>query len=261
MQGKLTADRQISGVEAPATAPEADRAEPATPGLPPVRKTIEVEGVTRIYHLGRVEVPGLVDITLAIERGEMACIMGKSGSGKSTLLRQLSLIDRPDRGRIFIDGQEVTRLGEGPRSHLRLAKLGYVFQEFALVPELTAEENVYLPGMMLGRPNVDYRRRATEILELVGLAERMRHRPRELSGGEQQRVAIARALINDPSVIFADEPTANLDSMSGRAVMETLMDLNRRLEVTVVFVSHDADDERYAGRVLFLRDGRLAEGF
>ena len=261
MQGKLTTDRAISGVETPATALEADRAEPATPGLRPVRKTIEVEGVSRIYHLGRVEVPGLVDITLSIERGEMVCIMGKSGSGKSTLLRQLSLIDRPDRGRIFIDGQEVTRLGEGPRSHLRLAKLGYVFQEYALVPELTAEENVYLPGMMLGRPNVDYRRRATEILELIGLAERMRHRPRELSGGEQQRVAIARALINEPSVIFADEPTANLDSISGRTVMETLMDLNRRLEVTVVFVSHDADDQRFAGRVLFLRDGRLAEGF
>jgi putative ABC transport system ATP-binding protein len=261
MQGKLTTDRAISGVETPATALEADRAEPATPGLRPVRKTIEVEGMSRIYHLGRVEVPGLVDITLSIERGEMVCIMGKSGSGKSTLLRQLSLIDRPDRGRIFIDGQEVTRLGEGPRSHLRLAKLGYVFQEYALVPELTAQENVYLPGMMLGRPNVDYRRRATEILELIGLAERMRHRPRELSGGEQQRVAIARALINEPSVIFADEPTANLDSISGRAVMETLMDLNRRLEVTVVFVSHDADDQRFAGRVLFLRDGRLAEGF
>ena len=261
MQGKLTTDRAISGVETPATALEADRAEPATPGLRPVRKTIEVEGVSRIYHLGRVEVPGLVDITLSIERGEMVCIMGKSGSGKSTLLRQLSLIDRPDRGRIFIDGQEVTRLGEGPRSHLRLAKLVYVFQEYALVPELTAQENVYLPGMMLGRPNVDYRRRATEILELIGLAERMRHRPRELSGGEQQRVAIARALINEPSVIFADEPTANLDSISGRTVMETLMDLNRRLEVTVVFVSHDADDQRFAGRVLFLRDGRLAEGF
>lgn len=261
MQRKLTADREIFGVEASGVAPEADRAEPPTPGLRPARKTIEVERVSRIYHLGRVEVPGLVDITLSVEHGEMVCIMGKSGAGKSTLLRQLSLIDRPDRGRIFIDGQEVTRLGEGPRSHLRLAKLGYVFQEYALVPELTAQENVFLPGMMLGRPNVDYRRRATEILELVGLAERIRHRPRELSGGEQQRVAIARALINEPSVIFADEPTANLDSMSGRTVMETLMDLNRRLEVTVVFVSHDADDHRYAGRVLFLRDGRLAEGF
>jgi len=259
--GKMTADREITVVKAPTTTLEAGGAEPTLPALQPPPKAIEVEGVSRIYRLGRVEVPGLVDITLSIERGEMACIMGKSGSGKSTLLRQLSLIDRPDRGRIFIDGQEVTRLGEGPRSHLRLAKLGYVFQEYALVPELTAQENVYLPGMMLGRPNVDYRRRATEILELVGLAERMRHRPRELSGGEQQRVAIARALINEPSVIFADEPTANLDSMSGRTVMETLMDLNRRLAVTVVFVSHDADDRRYAGRVLFLRDGRLADGF
>ncbi|HYM50457.1 MAG TPA: ABC transporter ATP-binding protein [Candidatus Limnocylindrales bacterium] len=227
----------------------------------PTLPAIDVEGVSRNYHLGRVEVRALSAVTLTIARGEMVCVMGRSGSGKSTLLRQLSLIDRPDAGRITIDGVEVTRLPERSRSHLRLAKLGYVFQEYALVPELTAEENVYLPGMMLGHPRGDYRWRARDILGLVGLGDRISHRPRELSGGEQQRVAIARSLINNPSVIFADEPTANLDSISGRTVMETLMDLNRRLSVTVVFVSHDADDRRYAGRVLFLRDGRLAEGF
>lgn len=217
--------------------------------------------MSKTYRLGRVIVKALTDVTLTVLQGEMVCIMGKSGSGKSTLLRQLSLIDRPDEGLITIEDQEVTRLPEGERSHLRLAKLGYVFQEYALVPELTAEENVYLPGMMLGRPHTDYRRRAAQILALVGLGERTKHRPRELSGGEQQRVAIARALINEPSVIFADEPTANLDSISGRTVMETLMDLNRQLGVTIVFVSHDVDDRRYAGQVLFLRDGRLAAGF
>ncbi len=227
----------------------------------PAPVAIQVDRVSKTYRLGRVIVKALTDVTLTVLQGEMVCVMGKSGSGKSTLLRQLSLIDRPDEGLITIDGQEVTRLPEGQRSHLRLAKLGYVFQEYALVPELTAEENVYLPGMMLGRPHTHYRRRAAQILTLVGLGERTTHRPRELSGGEQQRVAIARALINEPSVIFADEPTANLDSISGRTVMETLMDLNRQLGVTIVFVSHDVDDRRYARRVLFLRDGRLAEGF
>jgi putative ABC transport system ATP-binding protein len=222
---------------------------------------ITVDGVDKTYHLGTIEVRALVEVSFGIDVGEMVCIMGRSGSGKSTLLRQLSLIDRPDRGRITIDGLEVTRLAEGARTHLRLSRLGYVFQEYALVPELTAEENVYLPAMMLGRPGVEYRARAREILALVGLGDRVKHRPRELSGGEQQRVAIARALVNEPAVIFADEPTANLDSVSGGAVMETLMGLNRRLGVTVVFVSHDLDDRRYAGRVLFLRDGRLAEGF
>jgi putative ABC transport system ATP-binding protein len=227
----------------------------------PASVAIQVDRVSKTYRLGRVIVKALTDVTLTVLQGEMVCVMGKSGSGKSTLLRQLSLIDRPDEGLITIEGQEVTRLPEGERSHLRLAKLGYVFQEYALVPELTAEENVYLPGMMLGRPNTDYRRRAAQILTLVGLGERTKHRPRELSGGEQQRVALARALINEPSVIFADEPTANLDSISGRTVMETLMDLNRQLGVSIVFVSHDVDDRRYAGQVLFLRDGRLAEGF
>ncbi len=216
-----------------------------------------MDSVNKTYHLGTVAVNALVDVSLTVERGEMVAVMGKSGSGKSTLLRQLSLIDRPDRGRIEIDGQEVTRLAESTRTYLRLSRLGYVFQEYALVPELTAEENVYLPAMMLGRPGVDYRARAKEILGLVGLGDRLRHRPRELSGGEQQRVAIARALVNDPSVVFADEPTANLDSISGDTVMRTLTDLNRRLGVTIVFVSHDVDDRRYAQRVLFLRDGRL----
>ena len=222
------------------------------------RPAVTVDRVDKTYHLGSVSVRALVDVSLTIDRGEMVAVMGKSGSGKSTLLRQLSLIDRPDHGRIEIDGREVTHLDEGERTRLRLARLGYVFQEYALVPELTAEENVYLPAMMLGRRGVDYHTRAKEILALVGLGERLRHRPRELSGGEQQRVAIARALMNDPTVVFADEPTANLDSLSGATVMRTLTELNERLGVTIVFVSHDLDDRRYARRVLFLRDGRLA---
>ena len=139
---------------------------------------------------------------------------------------------------------------------MRLTHLGYIFQEYALLGELTAHENVYLPGMMLGSKTTDYRRKAAELLEMVGLGERTNHKPRELSGGEQQRVAIARALINSPLVLFADEPCANLDSISSEVVMETLLKLNRELGTTIVFVSHDTDDKKYANRFVFLKDGR-----
>ena len=181
------------------------------------RPVIEIEGVTKSYALGTVTVQALRDITLTIDGGEMLCIMGKSGSGKSTLLRQLSLIDRPTSGRITLEGRDVLALSEGKRSAMRLARLGYVFQEYALIPELTAQENVSLPAMMLGARPREYRARAAALLEQVGMGERLHHRPKELSGGEQQRVAIARALVNNPAIVYADEPTANLDSVSGRA--------------------------------------------
>jgi putative ABC transport system ATP-binding protein len=220
---------------------------------------LAADHLTKVYRSGRLHVRALDDVSLRVRRGAMVCIMGKSGSGKSTLLRQLGLIDRPDEGTIVIGGREVTALSERRRGRLRLAKLGYVFQEYALLNELTAEENVYLPAMMLGGRAAGSRRRALELLSLVGLGERARHRPKELSGGEQQRVAIARALINEPHIVFADEPTANLDSASAGTVMETLQRLNGQLAVTVVFVSHDPDDRAYASELLFLRDGALVE--
>jgi len=217
---------------------------------------INVKNLTRIYKMGNVEVKALVDVSVGIETGDVTCIMGKSGSGKSTLLRQLGLIDRPTSGQILLEGKDVTRLSDGARSKLRLTYLGYIFQEFALLAEMTAHENVYLPGMMLGVKAADYRKRAEELLELVGLKERMHHKPKELSGGEQQRVAIARALINNPRVLFADEPCANLDTLSSERVMGTLVKLNKELGVTIVFVSHDPDDKKYANRFIFLKDGR-----
>lgn len=216
---------------------------------------IAVNSLSRIYSVGKVEVKALVDVSLALEDGDVTCVMGKSGSGKSTLLRQLGLIDRPTSGQILLDGQDVTRLSDGARARMRLTRLGYIFQEFALLSELTAHENVYLPGMMLGG-DPSYEKRAAELLGLVGLGDRIRHRPKELSGGEQQRVAIARALINNPRVLFADEPCANLDSISSEIVMETLLRLNRDMGVTIVFVSHDPDDKKYAKRLIFLKDGR-----
>ena len=220
---------------------------------------VVAEHLTKTYQMGQVEVRALDDVRVRIGAGAMACIMGKSGSGKSTLLRQLGLIDRPTSGQIWLHGQEVTGLPEHRRSELRLSRLGYVFQEYALLPELTAAENVYLPAMMAGRPGRDCRRRAAELLGLVGLAARAGHRPRELSGGEQQRVAIARALVNQPRVVFADEPTANLDSASASAVMQTLRKLRDTLGVTVVFVSHDPDDAQYATQLIRLSDGRITE--
>jgi putative ABC transport system ATP-binding protein len=233
--------------------------EPEGGGPPPPAVAIHVDHLSKTYRLGRIPVRALDDISLDVLQGEMVCIMGKSGSGKSTLLRQLSLVDRPTAGTVLIHGREVTRLPEVDRAVLRLGGLGYVFQEYALLPELTALENVRLPALMLGRRGQDDRARAADLLRLVGLGDRFRHRPRELSGGEQQRVAIARAIVNHPRVVFADEPTANLDSLSATTVMETLRDLNRRLRVTIVFVSHDPDDARYATRVIRLADGKLVE--
>lgn len=227
--------------------------------MTPQSLAIKIEHVTKTYHMGMVAVHALDDISLEIPTGCMACIIGKSGSGKSTLLRQLSLIDKPTKGSIYIHNKEVTKLSEYKRSAMRLSRLGYVFQEYALLAELTALENVYLPAMMLGKSAAQYKKQATELLDLVGLEPHAKHRPKELSGGEQQRVAIARALINQPQIIYADEPTANLDSLSARTVMETLVRLNEELRVTILFVSHDPDDKKYAQRLIYLKDGKLSK--
>ncbi|RLC63534.1 MAG: ABC transporter ATP-binding protein [Chloroflexi bacterium] len=171
----------------------------------------------------------------------------------------MGLLDWPTSGSILFGNQEVTHVSEGARARLRLRQLGYVFQEYALLGELTAHQNVYLPGMMLSESAVDYRKRARELLELVGLGERINHYPKELSGGEQQRVAIARALINNPRVVLADEPCANLDTISSKVVMETLVRLNHELGITIIFVSHDPEDKKYARSVIVLSDGRILQ--
>jgi putative ABC transport system ATP-binding protein len=221
---------------------------------------IEAHELHKIYTMGDVRVNALEDITFSVEAGEMVCIMGKSGSGKSTLLRQMGLLDRPTKGILKIGGKAVTRMGEGERADLRLNFLGYVFQEYALLGELTALENVYLPGMMLGKKGEDFKKRASELLTMVGLGSREKHLPKELSGGEQQRVAIARALINTPKIVFADEPCANLDTISSKTVMETLVKLNTDMKVTVIFVSHDPEDKKYARRIIQLKDGHMIPG-
>lgn len=218
----------------------------------------KIQELIKIYDMGKVRVTALNSVSFIVPDGAMVAITGRSGSGKSTLLRQMGLIDRPTTGIIIFEGKDITKLGEGERAKLRLGYLGYVFQEYALLGELTSLQNVFLPGMMLNRRS-NYKSRAGELLELVGLSHRVMHYPKELSGGEQQRVAIARALINNPRVLLADEPCANLDTVSSNMVMETLVRLNRELKLTIVFVSHDPADKKYARTVITLSDGKIIE--
>ena len=215
---------------------------------------IKVEHLTRIYD-GKAPVTALNDISFEIMNGEFVAIMGRSGSGKSTLLHQLSLIDTPTEGNIFLNKVDITTLSDTQKTDFRLDHLGYVFQEYALIVEFSALENVYLPAMALGTNATKYKKRAEELLKLVGLGERLDHYPHELSGGEQQRVAIARALINEPEIVFADEPTANLDIASAQTVLELFSKLNKELHQTIVMVTHEEDDKKYVDRVIRLEDG------
>jgi putative ABC transport system ATP-binding protein len=222
---------------------------------------IQVKKLSKTFGRGNTEVKALDSVSFDIAEGEMLCIMGKSGSGKSTLLRQLGLLDFPTSGSLLLHTTDLTKLSDDERSHFRLEYLGYVFQDFALIQELTALENVFMPGFMRGGKRNNYHQKSKELLELVGLQERIYHLPKELSGGEQQRVAIARALINTPKVIFADEPCANLDSVSSRTIMEILTRLNKEFGSTIIFVSHDPDDIKYSSRTIYLKDGKVVEPY
>ncbi|NLX49741.1 MAG: ABC transporter ATP-binding protein [Methanospirillum sp.] len=220
---------------------------------------IRGESLTRVYGMGSVEVRALDGVDLEIARGEFVGVMGASGSGKSTLLHLLGLLDRPTGGGLVIDGVDVTRLSEGEREVFRLRRLGYVFQDYALVPELTAQENVYLPSKVRGMTVKECTLVCREILDQVGLKDRAGFLPGELSGGEQQRVAIARALVNRPALLLADEPCANLDSRNSVLILDLIRALNRELRQTVVMVSHEDWHRQYFDRVLYLRDGRIVE--
>ena len=217
---------------------------------------IRVKNLKKIYP-GKVPTHALQGISFEITEGEFVAIMGKSGSGKSTMLHQLGLLDSPTEGEIIIDDVDISKLSDRDKTLFRLQRLGYVFQEYALIFELTALENVLLPAFALNGSRQSYKERAIEMLNRVGLKERVDHRPNELSGGEQQRLAIARALINNPKILFADEPTANLDTNSSREILELFKKLNKEMGQTIVLVTHEPDDRKYVDRVIWIKDGLL----
>jgi putative ABC transport system ATP-binding protein len=217
---------------------------------------IKVDNLYKIYGKGVNATRALNGVTLEIDSGEFVAIMGRSGSGKSTLLHLLGLLDSPTSGSISIEDKDVLRLSFEDKANFRLSQLGYVFQEFSLISELTIFENVYLPAISLGKNKPqDYRQRAKDILQTVGLGKRMSHYPNQVSGGEQQRAAIARALINMPRILFADEPTASLDVASAKTVLELFKQLNQEIKQTIVMVTHEPEDKNYVDRVIWLKDG------
>jgi putative ABC transport system ATP-binding protein len=215
---------------------------------------IQLENVFKIYHMGKVEVPALRGVSLKIEQGEMASIVGASGSGKSTLMNIIGCLDKPTSGTYMLEGADVGRLNDNQLAELRNRKLGFVFQEYNLLPRATAAANVELPLVYSG--NFQKRKRALEALERVGLGARANHKPTELSGGEQQRVAIARALINNPALILADEPTGNLDSVSSAEIISILHKLNQE-GITVILVTHEMGIAAQTQRTIRLKDGQI----
>lgn len=217
---------------------------------------ISAKNITKVYG-GKVPTQALKGISFRVNKGEFIAIMGRSGSGKSTLLHQLGLLDTPTSGELLIDGKNVLKFSEKEKTNFRLNELGYVFQEYALLPELTALETAYLPLMIRNVPKKEYLKRASEVLEKVGLKDRLHHLPHELSGGEQQRVAIARAIVNSPKILFADEPCANLDSESSETVLRLLRTLNREFGQTIVMVTHEPEDKKHVCKIIWLKDGLI----
>ena len=218
---------------------------------------IKTTAVTKTFQMGKVDVPVLRGIGLAVQRAEMVAIVGPSGSGKSTLLGLLGGLDTPTTGQVEIEELDITHMSENQLADVRSASIGFVFQAYNLIPTLTAQENVALPAQFARRRKVKPMPRARELLTMLGLGERLGHRPAALSGGEQQRVAIARALVNQPAVILADEPTGNLDTDSGAGVLDALQQMRDETGTTLVLVTHDAHVAGRADRILHLQDGRI----
>src|SRR5512139_3611674 len=213
--------------------------------------------VTRVYKIGEVETRALNGVTLTINDGEFTSLVGPSGSGKTTLLQLIGCLDQPSTGKVIIAGKETTNLNRNQRADLRKGTIGFIFQFFALIPTLTAYENVEMPLLMVGKNGAERKQRVDELLRAVDLGDRSHHRSDQLSGGEQQRVAIARALATQPALILADEPTANLDTANGKQVMDIMTRLNQDTGVTFIFATHDPRVIQYARRVITLQDGLI----
>lgn len=225
------------------------------PAAVPAEEIIRVRGLQKIYHVGDVEVPALRGVDLDVKRGEFLAIIGPSGSGKSTLFHILGGLAPPTAGEVLIEGVDLRKLTESERTEMRQKKVGFVFQKYNLLPTLTAKDNIAI-AQALSRTysppsNFD------EILQLLGIKQRLNHKPRALSGGEQQRVAIARALVNQPAILLADEPTGNLDSANSNAVLDILRDLNKRQHQTILMITHNPEAAAFADRIVAMRDGRI----
>jgi putative ABC transport system ATP-binding protein len=216
---------------------------------------IDVRAMTKVYQMGDINVKALAGVDLQVERGELIAIMGPSGSGKSTMMNMLGCLDIPTSGEYFLDGERVSALNDNQLADIRNRKVGFVFQRFMLLSNLTALGNVELPLRYAGTPAKERRERAIRAMQAVGLGDRMHHHPNELSGGQQQRVAMARAIVNQPAIIMADEPTGNLDSKSGHEVMELLLGMNRDQGATVIIVTHDSNIAAQCERTVHLLDG------
>jgi putative ABC transport system ATP-binding protein len=222
-------------------------------------EVVKIENITRIYQVGKIETQALRGVNLSIGNGEFTALVGPSGSGKTTLLQMIGCLDQPTSGRVFINGQEVSTLNRNQRADMRRGTIGFIFQFFALIPTLTAYENVEMPLLLNGHAPKERRERVMELLKAVDLTDRANNRPDQLSGGQQQRVAVARALASKPTLILADEPTANLDTENGKQVMEIMKKLNKETGVTFIFATHDPRVISYASRVVTLQDGLIVK--
>ena len=218
---------------------------------------IETKNLNKTFKMGDLDIEVLKDINLGIESGEFVSIMGPSGSGKSTLLYLIGGLDKPTSGSVKIKGNELSEMKDKEQSIMRRRDIGFVFQFYNLIPNLSVEENVILPVLLDGKKLKDYRSKLDDILEVVGLEDRRAHTPRELSGGQQQRVAIARALVNEPDIILADEPIGNLDTKTGTEVMQLLQRINREKKKTIVQVTHSKEAADYGNRIINVRDGKV----
>jgi putative ABC transport system ATP-binding protein len=222
-------------------------------------EVVKIENVTRVYKIGKIETQALRGVNLSIKDGEFTALVGPSGSGKTTLLQMIGCLDQPTTGRVFINDQEVTKLNRNQRADMRRGHIGFIFQFFALIPTLSAYENIEMPLLLNGHGAKERQERVMELLKAVDLTDRANNRPDQLSGGQQQRVAIARALATKPALILADEPTANLDTENGRQVMDIMKKLNKDTGVTFIFATHDPRVISYAERVVTLEDGLIVK--
>ncbi len=220
---------------------------------------IELRNVAKIYRMGETKIKALNGVTLTVERGEFLSLVGPSGSGKSTVLNIIGCIDTPTSGEVYFDGVDISKLNDKGLTKIRLHKIGFIFQQFYLIPTLNAMENVELPMKEAKVPREERRRRVGQLLEQVGLGQRKKHYPSQLSGGEQQRVAIARALANRPSVLLADEPTGEIDSETSEKIVSLLRQLNSKEQVTLIVVTHDLKIARHADRMITIEDGKIVQ--